>query len=58
MNPGHRGLAIVRNFIDLLSEVPKAAEVQEQLCLETIAWSKQEKRTFLRHRIEARLALL
>lgn len=49
---------IVRSLIDLVARIPNATSLQIELCLESIAWAKEEQRTFLRQRIEARLAAL
>lgn len=56
--PKARTAKIVRNFIDMLSQIPNASIIQEKLCFETIEWCKEEKRTFLRYRVATRLALL
>ncbi|GMF10605.1 unnamed protein product [Phytophthora lilii] len=52
---------IVRTVIDMVAKVqvldaPKALQLQADLCLDSIEWCKQEKHTFLRQRVEARLA--
>lgn len=49
---------IVRCLLDAVSKVEDAAELQFSLCHETIQWCKDEKRTFLRQRVEGRLAVL
>lgn len=56
--PKAKTAKIVRNFIDMISDIPNVLQIQEQLCLETIRWCREEKRAFLRHRVETRLALL
>jgi len=49
---------IVRNIVDLVSKIPNTTKLQIDLCKEVIAWTKQEKRTFLRQRLETKLASL
>jgi 26S proteasome regulatory subunit N6 len=45
-------------LIDLVCDMPNSTAFQTEMCMECIEWCKQEKRTFLRQRIEARLASL
>lgn len=49
---------IVRTVIDMVSRIggPKSLQLQVDLCNESIDWCNAEKHTFLRQRIEARLA--
>ncbi|KAG2520623.1 hypothetical protein JM16_005442 [Phytophthora kernoviae] len=52
---------IVRTVIDMVAKVKvldseKALQLQADLCLDSIEWCTQEKHTFLRQRVEARLA--
>ncbi|CAN8068143.1 unnamed protein product [Agarophyton chilense] len=49
---------IVRGLLDSVSKANDAAELQVNLCKETIQWCREEKRTFLRQRVEGRLAAL
>jgi len=49
---------IVRTLIDLVSEIPNTGSLQIELCKESIEWAKETKRSFLRQRIETRLASL
>jgi hypothetical protein len=55
-----RGLILhtVRTLIDLVARIPNTINLQIELCQESIEWAKGEQRTFLRQRIEARLASL
>jgi len=48
----------VRSLIEIVSKVPGTAQLQIELCKDSIEWCKNEKRTFLRQRIETKLASL
>lgn len=54
--PKAKTAKIVRSIINIVSEEPDSLEIQASLCKDVIAWCKAEKRTFLRQRIEAKLA--
>eukprot|EP00521_Asterionellopsis_glacialis_P013374 CAMPEP_0195306732 /NCGR_PEP_ID=MMETSP0707-20130614/37350_1 /TAXON_ID=33640 /ORGANISM="Asterionellopsis glacialis, Strain CCMP134" /LENGTH=476 /DNA_ID=CAMNT_0040370957 /DNA_START=225 /DNA_END=1655 /DNA_ORIENTATION=+ len=48
---------VVRQVLDIVcSLAPNQLTMQEQICNNIIAWTKAEKRTFLRQRVEAKLA--
>jgi hypothetical protein len=54
--PKAKTAKIVRILIDLVAKVQGGQKAQLQLCLDTIEWCNAEKRTFLRHRIQCKLA--
>jgi len=56
--PKAKTAKIVRAIIDAVSRIPGTTALQLQLCREQAAWAREEKRTFLRQRIETRLASL
>ncbi|KAK6589073.1 26S proteasome non-ATPase regulatory subunit [Cryptosporidium xiaoi] len=56
--PKARVAKIIRNLMDMMAKIPNTEKLQEDLCLECIQWCVDEKRTFLRHRITARLAMI
>ena len=56
--PKAKTAKIVRAIIDAVSRIPGTTELQLRLCREQAAWAREEKRTFLRQRIETRLASL
>lgn len=41
-----------------MEKIPKTEALQVKLCLDTVQWAREEKRTFLRQRVEARLVAL
>eukprot|EP00933_Yihiella_yeosuensis_P004669 TRINITY_DN109052_c0_g1_i1.p1 TRINITY_DN109052_c0_g1~~TRINITY_DN109052_c0_g1_i1.p1 ORF type:complete len:446 (+),score=121.99 TRINITY_DN109052_c0_g1_i1:70-1407(+) len=47
---------IVRHLIDLLAKTENSTALQIETIKDCIEWCKGEKRTFLRHRVETRLA--
>jgi 26S proteasome regulatory subunit N6 len=49
---------LIRVVLDRVALIPNSEQVQIDLCLETIEWCLQEKRTFLRQRVQAKLASL
>eukprot|EP00010_Vexillifera_abyssalis_P000685 CAMPEP_0201562052 /NCGR_PEP_ID=MMETSP0173_2-20130828/79121_1 /ASSEMBLY_ACC=CAM_ASM_000268 /TAXON_ID=218659 /ORGANISM="Vexillifera sp., Strain DIVA3 564/2" /LENGTH=421 /DNA_ID=CAMNT_0047976589 /DNA_START=822 /DNA_END=2087 /DNA_ORIENTATION=- len=55
--PKAKTAKIVRTLIELVSNIKGASlTLQVHLCQESIAWCNEQKRTFLRQRLEARLA--
>ncbi|CDF38083.1 unnamed protein product [Chondrus crispus] len=56
--PKAKTAKIVRGLLDSASKAENAEELQVKLCKETIQWCRDEKRTFLRQRVEGRLAAL
>eukprot|EP00271_Cylindrocystis_brebissonii_P001174 TRINITY_DN11478_c0_g1_i1.p1 TRINITY_DN11478_c0_g1~~TRINITY_DN11478_c0_g1_i1.p1 ORF type:complete len:445 (+),score=121.64 TRINITY_DN11478_c0_g1_i1:466-1800(+) len=56
--PKAKTAKIVRTIIDEVSKVPDSTRLQVELCQDMVQWTRDEKRTFLRQRVEARLAAL
>lgn len=56
--PKAKTAKIVRTIIDEVAKVPGTTLLQIELCKEMVTWTRTEKRTFLRQRVEARLASL
>eukprot|EP00922_Rhytidocystis_sp_ex-Travisia-forbesii_P065433 GHVS01097231.1.p1 GENE.GHVS01097231.1~~GHVS01097231.1.p1 ORF type:complete len:517 (-),score=165.82 GHVS01097231.1:183-1733(-) len=56
--PRARTAKVVRRLMDTVALLPDTGELLLELYTQCVDWSKKEKRTFLRHRVEARLALL
>mmetsp|Transcript_78046 Transcript_78046/g.218782 ORF Transcript_78046/g.218782 Transcript_78046/m.218782 type:complete len:442 (-) Transcript_78046:175-1500(-) len=54
--PKAKTAKIVKTLIDLLAKTTESIHLQIELCIDTIEWCKAEKRTFLRQRVETRLA--
>lgn len=48
----------MRTILELVGNIPNTLDLQIQVCKESIDWTNREKRTFLRQRIEAKLASL
>ncbi|XP_042912786.1 26S proteasome non-ATPase regulatory subunit 11 isoform X2 [Parasteatoda tepidariorum] len=46
---------VIRALVDLFLDMEAGTGMEVDLCLECIEWAKQEKRTFLRQSLEARL---
>lgn len=49
---------LVRTLVDYFLDLEAGTGIEVQLCKECIEWAKQEKRTFLRQALEARLIAL
>ncbi|KAM7267661.1 hypothetical protein ACFE04_009827 [Oxalis oulophora] len=56
--PKAKTARIVKGIIDSVAKIPGTSDLQITLCKDTLKWTREEKRTFLRQRIEARLAAL
>jgi len=54
--PKAKTAKIVKNLIDLLAKTPDSLYLQIDMCKDCIEWCNKEKRTFLRQRVECRLA--
>mmetsp|Transcript_65300 Transcript_65300/g.202220 ORF Transcript_65300/g.202220 Transcript_65300/m.202220 type:complete len:448 (+) Transcript_65300:66-1409(+) len=54
--PKAKTAKIVRTVIDLLAKTPNSRTLQIEMCVDCIEWCQGEKRTFLRQRVETRLA--
>jgi len=56
--PKAKTAKIVRTVIEIVSAVEGALEVQISLCRQVVAWCTEQKRSFLRQRIQSKLAAL
>ncbi|GBF99892.1 26S proteasome non-ATPase regulatory subunit [Raphidocelis subcapitata] len=56
--PKAKTAKIVRGIIDQIAKIPDSTQLQVTVCKEQAEWARAEKRTFLRQRIELRLAAL
>lgn len=56
--PKAKTAKIIRTVIDSIAKVPHSTQLLLEVCKEQVEWATVEKRTFLRQRIEIRLAQL
>ena len=56
--PKAKTAKIIKNLIDYVSKIPNTIAIQIELCIDLINWCKEEKRNYLRHRVEIRLSNL
>eukprot|EP00428_Durinskia_dybowskii_P066765 CAMPEP_0170383608 /NCGR_PEP_ID=MMETSP0117_2-20130122/15562_1 /TAXON_ID=400756 /ORGANISM="Durinskia baltica, Strain CSIRO CS-38" /LENGTH=439 /DNA_ID=CAMNT_0010639315 /DNA_START=41 /DNA_END=1360 /DNA_ORIENTATION=+ len=56
--PKAKTAKIVRNILNIVGSIPDSLEIQISLSRDVVQWCIAEKRTFLRQRIEAKLASL
>ncbi|KAH0482308.1 MAG: hypothetical protein KVP17_004464 [Porospora cf. gigantea B] len=54
--PKAKTAKIIRQLIDIVATLDESFELQEEVCRKVVEWCRREKRTFLRHRVETRLA--
>lgn len=47
---------VIKNLVDYIAKVPETEKLQIELCEHLVDWCVQEKRTYLKNRIELRLA--
>jgi len=56
--PKAKGAKLVRQLIDQMARIPNTEADQIEMVTDCIAWCAEEKRTFLRRRVETRLCQL
>lgn len=56
--PRAKTAKVVKTIIDMLAKIPGSEALQVQACKDCIDWCVEGKRTFLRQRVEAKLAAL
>lgn len=53
-----RAAKIIRQMIDKVAEIPNTEQLQISMCLTLIEWCSKEKKTYLKNKIQIRLAAL
>eukprot|EP00760_Papus_ankaliazontas_P027151 PhM_4_TR3180/c0_g1_i1/m.58968/K03036/PSMD11, RPN6; 26S proteasome regulatory subunit N6 len=56
--PKAKTAKIIRRMFNFAGQAGMALEEQRKVCNSMIEWARQEKRSFLRHRLQTRLALI
>ncbi|KAJ1925832.1 26S proteasome regulatory subunit rpn6 [Tieghemiomyces parasiticus] len=56
--PKAKSTKIIKTLIEHFAQIPNSLDLQIEMCKETVEWSKQEKRLFLKQSMETRLVAL
>jgi len=51
-------MRLVRTLLNYFNDIPNSRQVQIDVLMDNIDWSKREKRIFLKHSLEIRLVAL